>query len=267
MKNYNNMNKNPLELCNAEIQAIGEHYFAEKGAFSFKKKADALAQQLVDYDEDSSPQQKWAFLAECYRSVSDHSSFLARQIKNTFCDYFPSINNVLEGDHKKSTRPNLGIRSVACILEGHADDYFKNLHQRQHPQTIEARIKGDPAKLTMSMVQEIGRAYLKRHGQTASCFSCIFRKHNNHAQAKELKHFNKISNKDCWNKLAEIYASLPNNRGEMATEIRGIFKSAFGQHAAHLDQLKSTKLVASELKTILYQQSTSRKLAYQLMTA
>lgn len=261
-----NLKKNPLELCNADIQAIGERYFIERGTILFRSDADHLAQKLVDYNEESSAQEKWAYLAKCYRAVPDHNCFTARQIKQIFCEHFPALIDVLAVDKKRGMQPMLGVRSLACVLEGHANNYFKNLHQRQCPQSVVARVKNDPAKLTMSMVQEIGRDYLQRHGQSDSCFSCFFRRHNRHAQAKELKHFNKISNSDCWQKLAEIYAQLPNNRGEMATEIRNVFKSAYGRHAAQLDTLGSTKKVSLAMQQILTHQSTRRKLALQLMS-
>ena len=142
------------------------------------------------------------------------------------------------------------------MLKKTVEKYYKNQNKfHLFNQATEVRLKvSAPNKLVNSNIQEIGAEYLKRHGDHASGFSRFFHIHTNHSYAKKLQACNMESAEDRWLYLAEIYASLPNNRGELAKEIRTMFINAFHYGASdlkHIGFFTSTAEVAEDMKGMI----------------
>lgn len=88
-----------------------------------------------------------------------------------------------------------------------------------------------PENLSNSLINDIGKAYLKKHDARNKNFICGFfdsALHSNHHAANLLTNYN--SDADAyqkWKFLAGVYLKLVNNHGELARSIQQLFYSAF----------------------------------------
>lgn len=227
---------NPDQLTNDDIHAIGNLCSTQnKYPLSGFMKAPVLpiATSLINYNEDTTAQNKWMFLAETYKSLPNNRNILATEIRNLFCLAFKL-------DDKKLTR--FACLTISSILTKTINDHYANKNI------------SSPDKITNEKIQEIGNAYLHRHGKNPSWLSSLFHLHINQPSARKLKHCNVNNSEKRWIFLADVYEALPNSRGEIAKAIVNLFIDAFGERANQLKEVgyfSNTTNVANDLRAII----------------
>lgn len=93
-------------------------------------------------------------------------------------------------------------------------------------------LEGHPENLTNDHIKKIGESYTNRYGeQPLSGWMSLYKApHTNHPIANTLINYNEPTEPfEKWYFLADQYAELPNNNGNLAKELRRLFKKSFKQ--------------------------------------
>ena len=95
---------------------------------------------------------------------------------------------------------------------------------------MRTKITVNPKKLTNEIIQQMGLEYIEKYGnepQRDCCF-CFF-SHRSHPVAKKFRNYDiKSTTREKWIFVADRYAELPSNYGELASSIRDLFHTVFG---------------------------------------
>lgn len=122
----------PNDLTNAYIQEMGTKYMEkakqiEKKNFIVKFFSDYInqpaAQKLINYRNQSLPNEKWEFLADLYKELKNHDEKLAINIRTLFQSVF-QYNILIKIKCHDNHSAYLSMKDVSDSLKGISSRYF-----------------------------------------------------------------------------------------------------------------------------------------------
>lgn len=115
----------PENLSNVEIQSIGIQYLALHGETpNFFHSHHPIAMRLKNYDENTTVDAKWHFLAEMYGKLSSHRGELAEAITDLFSIFNQPICLLRDFD-------NISVDETKAILHQVVIAHFRGFEMAE----------------------------------------------------------------------------------------------------------------------------------------